>query len=571
MGEQCNPELIHQLNEYLSDSPLSVWRERISAKEFVDLFQALFDGTNTAWLSARLKKSVGMSWRAVRQILRQNRASLPIKHFPLLTRSLSPWTDPVATGFKFNRIHRTIEEIEQDLKPEEEREAFEISDISVDERRRFLTMLVHYQRANCKPILEDALIAESLAPESRVFLIKALRPDLTLAMCADRVKYNAFGPLHAHILSEEIDLLRFQPECNLLEVLKTSCVYLAAYNCPQARHRIYPSKSVTLASTIHGQAHRPQSSSVRSILNKHELLFTKSCELPSRADLENSAIYAAGSPIDAAAVGSLPGLFFLACAETPFERREFEALFNRIDRLDFNTLARYIERLVDALDGGFHNNIELTYRNKPLAKALAKELKLDVLMAELRSHYDAGLECQPGPNNLDVTFMPTIGWLMEVSGAISGSCVGKLTKIAETYTEGVFVPFVVQGDPPHFSGGSFVFEGILANGEKVMVIRGFNPRTFLLSNVRAGDLFEAFADYVAEMGQACGATRVVLPQADFWHNPATLRSDVHFYFQDNYMKKARMKLGDCQVKTFNSSNSFSVDFVVEVRRIKANL
>jgi hypothetical protein len=270
--------------------------------------------------------------------------------------------------------------------------------------------------------------------------------------------------------------------------------------------------------------------------------------------------------MDAAAIVSLPGLFFFACSKSSFERREFEALFNRIDRLDPNTLARYVERLVDALDGGFHDNIELTYRNKPLAKALAKELKLDVLMAELRSHYDAGLECQPGPKNIEVTFMPTIGWLMEVSGAISGSCVGNLTKIAETYTEGVFVPFVVQGDPPQFSGGSFVFEGVLANGERVMVIRGFNPRTFLLSNVRAGDLFEAFADYVAEMGRACGATRVVLPQADFWHNPATLRPNVHFYFQDNYMKKARMKLGDCQVRTFNN---FNVEYVVSVREIRS--
>jgi hypothetical protein len=236
------------------------------------------------------------------------------------------------------------------------------------------------------------------------------------------------------------------------------------------------------------------------------------------------------------------------------------------DPLKHKGLARYVELLVDALDGGFYDNIELTRRNKPLAKALAKELKLDVLMAELRSEYDATLERKPGPKNIEVTFMPTIGWLMEVSGAIFGSCVGQMTNIAETYTEGVFVPFVVQGNPPQFSGGAFVFEGVLANGEKVMVIRGFNPRTFLLENVPAGDLFEAFADYVAEMGKACGATRVVLPQADFWHNPATLRPNVHFYFQDTYMKKPRFKLGECQVKNFNN---FPVGYVVEVRKVEA--
>jgi hypothetical protein len=269
------------------------------------------------------------------------------------------------------------------------------------------------------------------------------------------------------------------------------------------------------------------------------------------------------------------GQFFRACSKSPFEERELRTIFHKFEArrtderldgtgLDPRLLAHYVETLFDGLNGGFYRNIALTRDNRAVAKAIAKELKVDVLMAELRSQYYAVRDSQPGQKNIEVSFMPTIGWLMEVSGAISGSCVGQLPKIAETYTDAVFVPFVVQGDPPHFSGGAFVFEGILHSGEKVMVIRGFNPRTYLLKNVFAGQLFEAFADYVAEMARACGATKVVLPHTDYWHNPATVRPDVHFYFEETYMKSSRLKLGKCQVSSFND---FPVDFVVEVRQV----
>jgi hypothetical protein len=317
----------------------------------------------------------------------------------------------------------------------------------------------------------------------------------------------------------------------------------------------------------------PEASRAHQILKGHKLLFNFADRF-ANGGAHTFRHHEECALNSATAIDSPLCQFFLACLRSPFEKGGLRAIFSDFTSasewgvagrpLEPKKLARYVELLVDALDGGFHDNIDLTRRNKPLAKVLAKELELNVLIEELRRAYNATLTTKLGSEHIDVTFTPTIGWLMEVSGAISGSCVGKLTKIAETYTEGVFVPFVVQGDPPHFSGGSFVFEGVLANGEKVMVIRGFNPRTFLLSNVRAGDLFEAFADYVAEMGQACGASRVVLPHADFWHNPATLRPNVHFYFQDTYMSGRRLKLGECQVRNFNN---FSVNYVVEVRKI----
>ncbi len=431
-----------------------------------------------------------------------------------------------------------------------------------------------------KPLLASGDLKRSLYDRSRRLKreIDLRRPKLLERLCSDEISGDELSPLDVYILGAEVGVFRYQrTAANLYEVFRVAEESKVVERSNPLHHSLR-SKLVSLD-------YRPPSvraidihSPVREVLNYHRLMLNVGNALLfdnrverwylSMRDVKSSR-YMAGYPkwLESS-ITPLEGMicleakFFAECLSNRFEGRELPALLNKLKDPDTQTLARYVERLVDALDGGFNDDLEFTRSKRDRAQTLAKKLKLNVLIAELRSQYDLSRNAASADRGIDVTFMPTRGWLMEVAGAISGSCIGQLKNIAQTHTEGFFVPFVVNGTPSHISGGAFVFEGRLESGEKVMVIRGFNPRAYLLNHVDAGELFEKFADYVKELAGACGTHKMVLPRANFWHNPATIRPAVHFYMQDTFMRRAPLRLGACQVRTFNN---FNVEYVVQVR------
>jgi hypothetical protein len=282
-------------------------------------------------------------------------------------------------------------------------------------------------------------------------------------------------------------------------------------------------------------------------------------------------------------------LFFRALATGSYEQQELDRLRPSDAGTHFPLLdARlYIEQIADSLEWIDSYDGSETRFSPYVREQIKEALRFDEMVEEIR-RISRGCESHrnpvPGdspeswgflpkmerelfrhfaryPNRATpLTFLPTRGVIMELLGCTSGNCIRRLTNIARTYDEATAIAFVINEEFPLVLGGCLIFKGSL-KGEPVLVIRGFNPVYDLLDRVSAGDFFEMFADYVADLAREGGFSAVVIPQGDFWHNAGTLRAPVFFHLQEQYGHEPLWQLDDSQVVNFNGLSSRNVKVV----------
>jgi len=132
----------------------------------------------------------------------------------------------------------------------------------------------------------------------------------------------------------------------------------------------------------------------------------------------------------------------------------------------------------------------------------------------------------------------------------------------------VFVPFLVtkSKSTPRFRGGSQVLEALSNDGDKVLIIRGFNPTRALIEEVKVGELFEGFADMVAEVGRRRNARFVVVPLDEWWGLALTNRPYAFMYIKERYFASTlRVYVGEDKTTYIND---LPIDACVIVRDLR---
>jgi hypothetical protein len=341
---------------------------------------------------------------------------------------------------------------------------------------------------------------------------------------------------------------------------------------------------------------------LRQAVEEHDLvryeLFREQCnEVASLVGRDFVRSILAPSAFAGAGVTSTPNispleLFFRTVATGPYEQRELDKLRLAGAGKHFPLLdARlYVEHIADSLEWVDSYDGRKIRFSPEVREQIKEALRFDEMVEEIRS---VSQRCErrrnPVPGDSPdawgflpkmereifrhfaryhnkataLTFLPTRGVIMELLGCTSGNCIRRLTDIARTYDEATAIAFVINEDFPLVLGGCLLFKGSL-KGKPVLVIRGFNPVYDLLDRVSAADLFEVFADYVADLAQEGGFSAVVIPQDDFWHNAGTLRAPVFFHLQAQYGDDPLWQLDDSQVVNFNGLCSRNVKIVRRV-------
>ena len=269
------------------------------------------------------------------------------------------------------------------------------------------------------------------------------------------------------------------------------------------------------------------------------------------------------SRIDADPNASLRYQFLWELIKNPYYSGPLSAAIRDTERKSTRS-----ERAQVALFEQFEEALQ-EYRNNPRFAPVIEELReslgVNIAVQEMRRRYEMK-KSRPWGSRLSLKIHTSRGLEMELAGATSATCVRLMENIARNHPDGLFSTFWMEpeSEAPQKAGGAFVFFGTLqANsdtpGERVMVIRGFNPRYELLVDVDVGDLINQYARYVYTRGKLLGINKVVMPYSSFWHSPATARPSVHFHLEETAYKQELLELGECAVKHFND---FTTDKVV---------
>lgn len=140
--------------------------------------------------------------------------------------------------------------------------------------------------------------------------------------------------------------------------------------------------------------------------------------------------------------------------------------------------------------------------------------------------------------------LPTRGFLGELSGYYCDACWTSRTSIMKANPRMTAVAFVgnLENEAQRkIVGGSLLIE-TEAGGEKVMIIRGFNPKQNTLAGANAEDFFEQFSSSVARIAKDRGCTKVIAPV----FNPGAMsnRQEVLSYMDKRYSKSKKVKLDE---------------------------
>jgi hypothetical protein len=203
-------------------------------------------------------------------------------------------------------------------------------------------------------------------------------------------------------------------------------------------------------------------------------------------------------------------------------------------------LLSMIEAIVDGINGGVKDEVE-SARSEENREHIRQALELDDLTAALREEYKGyqGSPYRPGKER-EVMFTPTRGILSEFGGHICQTCLTRTDSIAERYPNAVFFAFTQNSKTAHgeestkFVGGTFLLEVVGDDGEKFFIVRGFNPSKDLVKEIKCGELFEAFIDYISVVARERGISRIVVPADEWWGSSLTNRPFVSLYIKETY-------------------------------------
>lgn len=217
-----------------------------------------------------------------------------------------------------------------------------------------------------------------------------------------------------------------------------------------------------------------------------------------------------------------------------------------------------LELILDSLTGDAQlTELSLSEEQR---EEIMQELHIDELLAGVAAQYDHYSAEPLASGHREIVFVPTRGPLMEFAGDICGTCLSRLSFIAENHPDAIFVPFVrcpkannKAGATTRLEGGSFVFTGELADGRRVFVVRGFNPSFALMDEVHVGSFFEGFLDYLVDIGRLSGVEAIVAPDEVRWGGALSNRQYVCLHVRRTYCndESNRVELLPSSVSHFN--------------------
>lgn len=111
----------------------------------------------------------------------------------------------------------------------------------------------------------------------------------------------------------------------------------------------------------------------------------------------------------------------------------------------------------------------------------------------------------PRIGKTEIQFLPTRGLMLEMSGQIGDACwADKYTSVGEAMPNMSAIIMRARPDSPaeRIIGAALLIDSFIPEtGEKVLVLRGVNPRENYINSVESTDFYNAITDYVREIAE----------------------------------------------------------------------
>ncbi len=180
-----------------------------------------------------------------------------------------------------------------------------------------------------------------------------------------------------------------------------------------------------------------------------------------------------------------------------------------------------------------HASLDLTPNGRALWKRIFSVRSLQHEVARLHS-----LDLATQQFGKDVTLSVYKGspLLADNAGYLCQTCL-RDKYILESNRGSTFFVFTRGEEPSERNiGGAFVFNVRTEDGEKALLIRGFNPTQTTSLEVDVGAFFEHFVDLLAARAAKNGVKRIVVPYDVYSGRAQTNRPSVHAYIASKYYK-----------------------------------
>lgn len=219
--------------------------------------------------------------------------------------------------------------------------------------------------------------------------------------------------------------------------------------------------------------------------------------------------------------------------------------------VDKKALSTLVELIGNEISQHVIPELELTGKQK---KKLSKILNTKALREEIRrvNEFHSGKF-----KEIETVFSRDM--LAEFSGYYCDTCWTGQDDIMKNNDTLIGAAFVQNNV---LIGGSLFIESISEDGEKVLIIRGVNPRQNYITNLNPGSFVESFCDKLMDVAKARGCAKIVAPVKNT--GALSNRPEILDYFDEKYSKEPLVKLG--KKEDFNDYNITSS--CVTIREIK---
>jgi hypothetical protein len=187
-----------------------------------------------------------------------------------------------------------------------------------------------------------------------------------------------------------------------------------------------------------------------------------------------------------------------------------------------------------------------------LPKPARKRAQGAITQGLLKQEYERRMNIKASGED-EFLMMPSRGVLGELSGTICDACWAGRSDILRGMPNMVPVIFVRSPDTPaeRIAGATLLLEAQTAEGEKAIVIRGFNPLQNVITELNTQSFFESFADWLAPIARARGAKKILVVGGTRG-GAMTNRPDIATYVGTAYGAAQDVALADQPQTTFNN-------------------
>lgn len=224
-----------------------------------------------------------------------------------------------------------------------------------------------------------------------------------------------------------------------------------------------------------------------------------------------------------------------------------KGIAERLDRrpLDRDRLSGMLEFCTNAVLQEGLAGVELDKKGR---QAIGKTLGISTFEGDLKRIGDLATS---GSEEFEA--LPSRGLLGELSGYICDACWTRSSDIMKKNPGLVPVLFVRNPDSPipRLAGATLLIPAESSAGEKVLVVRGFNPLQNVISRLKPGDFLEQFVDrFVVPIAKELGVTKIVIPGGASGGSQ-TNRPDINLHVSRQYADAKDISLKSTELLRFN--------------------